>query len=95
MRNIPPLSVEELALVSIGALLLVRTGLGFQTHTCPSSRLQPQEGVEGGSVPAQGVVRRHEGVVDEAVHQDSLFDHLLELGLEQTLQLSFVCLDIP
>lgn len=74
VRHASPLRVVKLALVPVGALFPVRTGW---RRIAPS---HPQEVVQRWAGPAERVVRGHEAIVHERVHQHPLFDHLLELG---------------
>lgn len=66
----------ELAFVPIGALLPVRAGW----RGIALAGLHPQEVVQRGPGPAERIVRWHEAIVHERVHQHPFFDHLLELG---------------
>ena len=44
-----------------------------------ASRADLEEIVESRTTPAEWIVRRHEPVVDEAVHEDALLDDFAEL----------------
>lgn len=74
VRHAAPLRVVKLALVSVGALFPVRTRR--RRIALPNT----QEVVQRRAGPAERIVRGHEAIVHERVHQHSLFDHLLELG---------------
>ena len=75
MRQSSSLGVVELALVAVGALL----GVGAGRRGVTPAGLQPQELLQGGARPPEGVVGGHEAVVDERVHEDALLHDPPEL----------------
>lgn len=72
MRQRPPLGMVVLAFVPVGALLRV----GARGRRIPLLRLDPEEIVQRRTRSTQGIVRRHEVIVHERIHEYPLLHHL-------------------